>query len=157
MEKKPQGMGFFMLRQIKQVMVALRIIWESFFFWWCACTQSIRMHSHACTRTHANLWTLLSWQRLGLMLASTCWSQCFSGTHNAVSLFFFPKALAISLTQISCCPFGRLCTLGREPYLKKKKSSLMFDNVSFNSYKSDYTVNTHPAFTCLKPPDSCKT
>lgn len=33
----------------------------------------------------------------------------------------------------------------------------MFDNVSFNSYKSDYTVNTHPAFTCLKPPDSCKT
>lgn len=32
----------------------------------------------------------------------------------------------------------------------KRTFSLMFHNVSFNSYKSDYTVNIHPVFTWLK-------
>lgn len=151
-KKKTQGMGFFMLRQIKQVMVALRIIWESFSF------DGVHAHrAYACTRTHANLWTLLSWQRLGLMLASTCWSQCFSGTHNAVSLFFFFQGAGHLINTNKLLSVWKTVYSRTWTIFKKKKSSLMFDNVSFNSYKSDYTVNTHPAFTCLKPPDSCKT
>lgn len=53
-----------------------------YFFGWCTCTQSIHMHTLACTR--ADLWTPVSWaRRLALALAPTCWSLGFTGTHDA--------------------------------------------------------------------------
>lgn len=84
------------------------------------------VHAHTCMHTHtckplnsAFMATIRANASLNMLKPVLLWdTQC------SFFIFFFSKALAISLTQISCCPFGRLCTLGREPYLKKKKNLL---------------------------------
>lgn len=148
-----------MLRQIKPVIVPTGSTKDLFFISLDGVhAHSTWTHMHA----HAHMQTfdlLLSWQRLWLTLASTCWS-------HTTQFFFFLSQCKRQQSAGHLINTNKLLSVWKSVYArmcswtiikKNKKSSLIFHNVSFSSYKSDYTINIHHTFICLTPADFCKT